>query len=144
MNTKNLMVGDKVLIADKITKKSLVKKVNVATANGVVVHGCKILFSSDEVLPIPLTQEIVEANGFEKQTPRKKRAVVRWMLVLNPDTPQLALVSWVKNGNVKITYHDSAGVWVKAVNMRLNYVHELQHALRLCGMGDIADKLKVV
>ena len=29
-------------------------------------------------------------------------------------------------------------------SMRLKYVHELQHALRLCGLNDLADNFKIL
>lgn len=82
--------------------------------------GVESLFDIDKVKPISLTVEILEKNG--------------WSQVLysnesydNEDAEQLSL--WTGEDDNEWWWH----VGVELVTP-LNYVHELQHALRLCGI----------
>ena len=71
------------------------------------------LFSIDELKPIPLTAEILEKNDFE----------------FDGDTYKL--------GDYRLVIEYSGGIlfgWVFCHRKQLKYVHELQHALRLCGI----------
>ena len=78
--------------------------------------------------PIPLTEEILEKNGFvykEEEETCATEAFHHWWLegsafALNDD-------SWwrsIKDGNLHVKF----GIFP------LKYVHQLQHALRLCGI----------
>lgn len=110
-------------------------------------------FGYDMVEPIPLTAEILMRNGFEKRveehkiTSAKKANRVhyktRYELVQNPCTPMVNIISVCVIGKTSIKYHSKNGEWIKGINLRLQYVHELQHALRLCGLNELADNFKV-
>lgn len=69
-----------------------------------------------EISPIPLTEEILKANGLDP------------ILCCNLSMPRWFMS--LRNGN----HH---------VEMPFEYVHQLQHALRLCGLTNLADNLKV-
>ena len=74
---------------------------------------------------IPLTPEILEKNGFRHGDGFEKR----WY--------------YVKVEDKKVTLYQSntfymlkidEGIWPKLNNIYIRFVHELQHALRLCGI----------
>lgn len=75
--------------------------------------------AEDDVLPIPLTPEILEENGFNIEiapyTPDWKRCI------LNPN--------FFLEDRLKGFYHFNGNNLAK-----IQYVHELQHALKLCGI----------
>ena len=73
----------------------------------------------DEIQPIPLTDAILKANGFEY---RHKN-----FAALSYEHPfQLEMVEWQDENGV--------GLWMVRGLLKIRYVHELQHALRLCGV----------
>lgn len=79
--------------------------------------------SVDDVEPIPLTAEILEKNGFEFDDESSSWAVCERYLL-----------------------HGHKAMWSVVFGDELvpvNYVHELQHALRLCGLDYIADNFKI-
>jgi len=69
--------------------------------------------------PIILTADILEKNGIKFQFGKV------WYQVHN-DRIQL------------VWEHDSS-----SIRICIDYVHELQHALRLCGLNDLADNFKI-
>ena len=80
--------------------------------------------------PIPLTPEILEKNGFIKVNSQRYDYG-------NPDTDCYVKVNPKKNM-----------IHVNGRNANSNlyshsFVHELQRALRLCGLDEIADNFKV-
>ena len=85
---------------------------------------------NEEPQPIPLTPEILEKNGFIKVNSQRYDYG-------NPDTDCYVKVNPKKNM-----------IHVNGRNANSNlyshsFVHELQQALRLCGLNEIADNFKV-
>lgn len=80
----------------------------------------------DYYQPIPLTPEILEKNGFELCYDPKGLYSYKRMFQL-----------WFDMARNEITL--SIGLYA----IVLDYVHELQHALRLCGLIDLANNFKV-
>lgn len=82
--------------------------------------GCINPNNEMEYEPIPLTPEILEKNGF----------------VYN------CFDRWMNNRyDVAIAVKDEfMFIWER---IQLNYVHELQHALRLCGLNELANNFRV-
>ena len=84
----------------------------------------------DDVKPIPLTPEILEASGFEHSADDEDRySFEDTTIIFKHDTEYLFSAS--VNGSKGMLY------------LCANYVHELNLALRLCGLNDLADNLKV-
>lgn len=83
---------------------------------------CNLLF------PIPLTAEILEKNGFEL-----KGDGWLWCEDKDVETQNYSFVQFRRNGEVRIVEINFLN---KAVTKFRNVqnVHELQHALRLCGI----------
>lgn len=82
----------------------------------------------DDVEPIPLTPEMLEKNGFEY-----KDAWAEWW--------HRSEDGFESDFQLGIT---ESGFSMKDIgNAKINFVHQLQHALRLCGLNDLADSLKL-
>ena len=79
--------------------------------------------------PIPLTEEILEKNGFE-------RSYNTYML----GDFRLGIPNQYSPFNVKEEYYI---LDIARNRMPIQYVHELQHALRLCGLTDLANNFNV-
>lgn len=82
----------------------------------------------DDLEPIPMTFDILKDNGFEYETPfcyRKKVRENLWIRVVIYET------TCILNYN--------SGTYV----MPFKYVHELQRALRMVGLTDIANNFKI-
>lgn len=83
--------------------------------------------SGVEVDPIPLTPEILEKNGFVFDHD-----------VFDGIYPMINIIYC----DYKLLVDD--GKYIDGgENKNILYVHELQHALRLCGLTDLADNFKV-
>lgn len=89
-------------------------------------------YGTDEIEPVPLTHEIVRSNGFElcevgdngPATPRKNlNRYEKWMY----KTTWHDIVLWYDRMTKHWCLHGLNAV-------RLDKVHELQHALRFCGI----------
>ena len=112
MRAKELQIGDIVKCRDSIVR------IHAITHNGIIYIDCErpYYFSEQYLEPIPLTKEILEKNGF----------------VYN----ELPFIQgWERFGLV--LYHAGNGYRVNCgtnVAMIIDSVHELQHALKLCGI----------
>lgn len=85
----------------------------------------------DKVFPIPLTPEILEKNGFVEN-----RGVTSWKF--ETDREDLIDIYGVRDYHLSINIEDTHGSgkgyrWMLN-NLTIFYVHQLQHALRLCGI----------
>ena len=88
----------------------------------------KETFSNDDTTianfePIPLTADILKKNGC---TMVDKGDYGEWHIKDNPNIPLWQHTEFIIFGGIEI-----------------HYVHELQHALRLCGLNDLADNFKI-
>ena len=81
-------------------------------------HGLHYTVSIDWILPAPLTPEILAKNGW-------------WQ------------------DEIDGTYHNTISVYGRKApfsildGVVINYVHQLQHALRLCGLDDLANNFQI-
>ena len=86
-----------------------------------------------KVIPIPLTKEILEKNGF------KKKDYGDYILIDGD-----AFVGWKPtHGNVRILVSNEYMTIVKDILIPCEHIHQLQHALRLCGLNELADNIKI-
>lgn len=100
------------------------------TDNGIVIPNQ--LFIGD-TKPIPLTDDILKANGFEDETSNF------WKLRVD-DKPHHYIFRLNKGGALG---GDGYSMNCNIYTITINYVHELQHALRICGLNDLADNFKI-
>lgn len=128
MEAKELMIGDWVQVPsliDNVEHYDAWCKVKQLRDCDLDVVGFKELKYS-EIIPILLTPEILEKNGFVKFVgsqyvlPKCSAGVILTKIKEMPNANGIWLVA-IKNG-----YTDARIV--------ITYVHELQHALRLCGV----------
>lgn len=76
--------------------------------------GIGLIVERNEIVPIPLTPEILEKNGFKECT--------------NED--------WTNDNVDFIFYRRMDGIFrIQNTNMTLPYVSSFQHALRMCGIN---------
>ncbi len=78
----------------------------------------------DQVKPIPLTPEILEKNGFIKQ------AFDGWKL----RTENYSIMWRTDYGEPNLIIDSWSADYGKFNKFGISFVHELQHALRLCGI----------
>lgn len=139
MKANELMIGDRVyLIKGYFMNYSLstIKRKEILEIDGYYLH--KISEGLLEVEPIPLTVEILEKNGFKGEG----------YLILELDEFS-CLEYYPFEGRLRKIWH-GIDEWnnhsdTKDITFQCHckYVHELQHALRLCGLNEIADNLKI-
>lgn len=112
MKANELMIGD--WVYDNMLKGY--GKIEVLTPFAVQCDIHTDTHHMDFFEPIPLTEEILKANGLDP--------------IICCD---LSMPKWfmsLRSGN-------------NHVEMPFRYVHELQHALRLCGINNLADDFKI-
>ena len=142
MKANELMIGDWVRLT--LTQNpTTVTAINGNSIDTKAVHPLRY----DEIEPIPLTEKLLLANGFEFTEADKLINVRRSMFHLSRMNSEYKYVSKTKKGFVIdcaiVGYSDSHKEW-EIVQMfgkdmvidagNVNSVHELQQAMRLCGI----------
>ena len=128
MEAKELMIGDKVMVK-VLSQIPGTYVLHTWTAND---------YSRDiQVKPIPLTAEILEKDGWERDIDKE------WKYNNSRILPHYCY-QWEKQ-NVKIEmYAGLEGFTISLIIGRRFYaVHELQHVLRLYGLDELADNFKI-
>ena len=131
MKANELMIGDWVLYNGKPIQVDEIfgDGINADYCGGEIMG----LINEDELLPIPLTAEILKKNGFE---------------ICNEDTdgtiqydwgsPALGIDIWINTKPCLFgawrTWEGETKSYTMVEELPINYVHELQHALKLCGI----------
>lgn len=89
--------------------------------------------SEDKIEGISLTPEILEKNGFVFDCD--------FWTIANPRYNNVRMVRYC---SIDEEATDAfLGHWAFDENYAIDYVHELQHALRLCGLNELANNFKV-
>ena len=88
-------------------------------------------FGENGVQPVPLTKEILLANGFTKFVDGYRRTFYNYVVDNNL---MLDISDWEDEG-LKVA--------VGGKFRKLKYVHELQHILRFVGLDKLADTFKI-
>ena len=135
MKATDLMIGDWVCFKDD-TKSELPLKVDGVLIDDISLEGEGFLGGVDGLIRlIPLTPEILEKNGFG--------------FIRNSDTKSVWNGWWIYKGlELTTSCLNREGNWpcyinIYDSNIKCEYVHQLQHALRLCKLGDLADNFKI-
>ena len=151
MKATELMVGDWVCLKDDI-KCELPLKIDGVLTDDISLEGEGFLEGAEGLIrPIPITPEILEKNGFDAETfltaEWEKEVYFKEFpgCVVEPDNSGKYIfgttIYWNK------TDSDGSPVdWGTMYDTRihnLQYVHELQHALWLCGLNELADNFKI-
>lgn len=77
--------------------------------------------------PIPLTEEILKANGWKWRS----KGCIRSMRLFDEEGHSIMTLTYGKL--MSIGGHE----------IEIEYVHQLQQALRLCGLTELADNFKI-
>ena len=126
----DLSVGDWVRVDD--FDNVLIKRVSAidGTRNQIGIiknnRGGIYWYCDDEIEPIPLTPEILEKNGFVKSSE------YRWS---NPSIGCACLRLGTKYWDIRINGRNRAYRPTRISIDNILHTHELQHALRLAGVG---------
>lgn len=135
MKANELMIGDWVMDAE--FDHNIPRRVEIIEPRRVWLEGNNMYQPIGTIQPIPLTVEILERNGFTPTGGGDKS----YMLTTPFGIPELRYNIYVgfKAGYIEVfAAHPNTGVWRKKNHTLLEvcgmYVHELQHALRLCGI----------
>ena len=115
MKANELMIGDWVHFTNSLNEEWDAKFAIID-----FMHG-----TFSRVDPIPLTAEILEKNNLPSNR-------VAWWYADD-----------FEDADDRITYEIHISEGALGINGFMWYVHELQHALRLCGLNDLADNFKV-
>ena len=136
MEVTDLMIGDWVRIKGHLDYDKVQEIARDENMQWYISFACSaVLFRAYEFEPIPLTPEILEKNGFG--------------FVKRSDRDSVWNGWWINRGlELATACLDKEGNWpcyinIYDSNIKCEYVHQLQHALRLCGLDELADNFKV-
>ena len=128
MKPNELMIGDWVEYGQYITTvRSLSDKI--------VLSGC--VGRLDEVRPVPITPEILEANGF---LPTNKGNSI-WRIDFEEVNYRIK-IEFLSNGRMQILVAENS-TNLNYISVNSSSVHSIQQALRLAGLADVADNFVI-
>lgn len=119
MKASDLMIGDYVVNTE--FGKNKIDKIETLEPRRVWLEHGKTYVPIEYIEPIPLTTEILEKNGFVKDEKDDDMYYWNWSVIDD-------CISYDKETSKVRIFYVSGLTFVKI----LQYVHELQHALRLC------------
>ena len=119
LNCKSLMIGDWVVYTE--FGKNDIDKIETLEPRRVWLEHGRTYVPIEFVEPIPLTIEILKKNGFVKDEKDDNMYYWNWSVIDD-------CMSYDKETSKVRIFSVSGLTFVKI----LQYVHELQHALRLC------------
>ena len=111
MTQHELMIGDWVLDGNNVAQ------ITSITCDGIIETTFNEISNIEVIHPIPLTPEILKKNGF-----KYRHSLAEWVHY-NP----FPLIDFT-------LLTDEEGFHLDLPNAKIKYVHELQHALRLCNI----------
>lgn len=131
MKPNELMIGDWVIDAG-ITSRTVYKRINRTDerSNSCVADDYKVILGEAGIKPIPITPKILENNGWKSYSHENK-----------------TIYGIIQGFEITLAYMDY--YWQLCVDgtiyrkIKINYVHELQHAMHLMRLHDMANNFKV-
>lgn len=137
INGKELMIGDYVDVNDNddIVVLGVVKEIrDEGEQLTVSINGDNVfdVCADEDVFPITLTKEFFLQNGFRE-------------LHIFDELHINETFSWLCNVDIRVAVKNIHGNCFRCeVNeIKIKYVHEFQHLMRLRGLSDYANKLKI-
>lgn len=129
MKTNELMIGDYITV----TPSGMLIQVAAVHKKKVAYHTCtnKLSWVREGLLrPIPLTPEILKKNGFTQCEPQGYDLYIK-----DKEGAGLYRIFWQgESYNYYLEIAAYAYPSGEFNNTNIKYVHQLQHALRLCGI----------
>ena len=128
MKATELMIGDWVKVKGTFAYDKVQEIAIDENMQWYISFACSTtLFHAYEFEPIPLTTEILEKNGFVELKLDEGSSTILW-----------EYYPW--NIEYDITYDEYYGM---RGEIKIEYVHQLQHILRLYGENELADNFKI-
>lgn len=124
------MKSEELMIGDWVNTNQIVNPIKKVTAS-------MINYTDDEIArfePIPLTTEILLANGFERNEYFDYNSCTFFSFPTGVFT---------KRSGFGIEKRDDVYYITDHALMPIKYVHEFQQALRICKLTDIANNFKI-
>jgi hypothetical protein len=94
-------------------------------------QGNLVYYRLEDIHFIPITAEILEKNGFER--PDKKVYLDTWSWTNKEDT-MIELAMYKDKAYIRVVRFEDGIQRDRDCNFGLNYIHQLQNALRLAGV----------
>ena len=143
MKTNELMVNDWVCCNDEPCRVWMVDwQYSLVRCHH---NGKEWICGTEEIAPIELSDKILLDSGFkiiyDSSVSMKFRAK-------NDEEDVFVYLTFYKKSDGRINLEkiyleiESKTIIINSTN--INFVHELQHILRICGLNDVDDKLKVI
>ena len=133
MKATDLMCGDWVYCYGKPTKITILTNADIIATE----------IGDGVITPIPLASEILEKNGWIQSRYETCKSVYEYKgLHLRHTMIKRSNGRWVANVD-GIVEKFSDEYMHSFLRINVFYVHELQHALRLCGLNELADNFKI-
>lgn len=123
MRAENLMIGDWVIVTNSPKPQKQVKP---------SWYSYHWTWWINFLEPIPITKDILVNNGFTQVKNEKNE--------YHKHLEDGYISVYIKKENAYIHYHNHE---CDSLNIKRRYVHEFQHALRLCGLGKLANDFKI-
>ena len=142
MKTNELMIKDWVHYNDEPCRIWMVDwQYNLVRCHH---NGREWTCGTEEITPIELTDKILLDSGFEIL---HNSSISMKYFVSNDKVDAFVYLTFYKKGDGKITleriYLEKQAKTTTINTISINFVHELQHILRSCGLNEIDDKIKV-
>ena len=151
MKATDLMCGDLVVINGTPHKIQAIDSVDeeISADDELYFVGEDRCHSEDKIEGIPLTKEILQENdwGYACETYFHKFGIKSF--------PEIRITAFIKNvDKLHLEIRDNyLHVWFNYflnyermdadVIVPIKYIHDMQHALRLCGLNELADNFKI-
>ncbi len=136
MKANEVMIGDWVE-PDQCMVPTMYTRVAMIMPDGVYMEEAERQFDFEELHPIHVTKEILEANGFIKSG-----YTCRCCHNLADFDNHAQLDYNLKFSTFEIKRMKNRE-WTAKIYIDAHYVHELQHLLRVAGLNDMADNFKI-
>ena len=121
MKVTDLKVNDWVIAKDEVSQLVGVLYSFPFSRVYIMYNGFCMAIAEEDIKPIPLTSDILTANGFRQQ----------WDYIFTiPATQPNELWLWDKGGEWEVTYNNND------LLTTIRFVHELQHLLCALGLDD--------
>ena len=131
LNGKNLMVGDWVVYEGDTNYDNPIRIEGMDIATKSLITSDREDVGFDGIEPIPLTAEILEKNGFKKHNRYQYIYKDNYCKVCVSFAPRIE-IDGMDLGEPPINISIEGALF--DINMNMSAIHELQHALRLCGI----------
>lgn len=144
MKTNELMIGDWVECYSK-SQCQLIQTKTKEVLDGYIYDDKEDIYYFGNIKPIPLTEEIFERSGWLHNR--------KWNSENDGRTFAFNFSEWkvsYEDTNVRIIFWKNRSKYLRIVKpgadfieIPVEFVHELQHALRLCSLSKLADNFKL-